>query len=1396
MLKRLSFLFLLAIVAQDALSQCQISTTASKTSITCGSCVTLTAFGNGTGNIAFAEDFNTGAPVGWQFTQSAVFNNPCSPNGVDGTPHLWMGSASPNPRTMATTPLDLSLGGYICFDMLFAVQGGASPCEGPDEPNEGVYVQYSIDNGATWVTINYFNPNGGNDPQLTNWNNWCFTLPLAAVTSNTMIRWHQDNVSDDVYDHWGIDNVEITLNDPNFGITWLHDNYSYGLGVPGGVNPTPVCPPQTTTYVAQVSDGITTCLDSVTVTVVDPVIIMTAGTDSTICNGQCLTLDADAYHLVSPASTPTFANNEFSVVTGGTASVNINVQGLNTTSLVDGSITQMCIAGFTVLGGASPCFNFNGCPCNGTTIGFGEVCDLTTGSFTVTLTAPGGCVITLVPAGVSTDGYANACFVPAGGAPFGPGFPNGGVWDPEDPMSGLNGCDANGVWTLTFEAPGGVSIGIGTLTGWNISFDDPEITEPVDFVWSPLTAMSGSDTFTPEVCPTATATYTLAATDLAGCITVTDEVTVTIENCCILEVTETEVVDPSCTGADGSITINDLAGAVGTVTYSLDGAAPQGFPIFSNLAAGTYVITVNDDNDCPVDVTIVLAASDGPVIDSILLLAPSCGTDDGGISVEASGDNLEYSFDGGLTFDPSPDATDLASGVYVVIVSDVNGCSVDSTVTLSTLNGPSITDIIGSTPLCAGPNGSITIEASPDATTFSIDGGNSSQPSAFFADLPPGSYDVVVADAGGCTTSGSIVLDSIPGPSIDDLITVDPLCGAEDGSIAVVATGVGLLYSIDAGATTQSGTLFSDLPQGSYTVQVSDGLGCVTEESIVLQTANGPVLDSVTTSASDCGSDNGTLTVVASGTDLTFSVDGGTTFQTPASFAGLAPGSYSIVVSDDAGCTSTANAVVDELAGPSIDAITTLQSTCGLSDGAITVDASGSGLTYSIDGGAAFQAGSGFTGLAAGDYTVVVQLAGCTVEEIVTVDEQSGPEISNIQLLSPACQGDSNGSIVITASGPGTLSYSLNGGSPQTSPTFANLISGPYTVLVTCAPGGCFVSEDVTLADPALLTLSLSATDPKCANDCNGAATAVIAGGTGSPVLSWSGGIPAGTGAQASGLCAGAYTLLVSDANGCSVDTAFTLIQPLPFLIQSLASTSETCPDLCDGTLAVSAVGGVAYSINGGLPQSNVLFSGLCAGNYSVVALDAQGCTADSAITVQPGSDIEAGFIATPTRTPVYSPNFLFTNTSVGAVSNSWNFGGYGTSSEVSPGFRFPELADSLDVCLTVTNSIGCTDTYCVTVIIDPSTTVFVPNSFTPDGDGINDLFFVVGDLSNSKNFRLTIHNRWGEEVFSSNDMLATWDGSYGGSPCEDGVYVWTVETQDPLNAEIRRMMGHVTLMR
>ena len=349
-MKTLSKLISIAciLLVVDGYSQCTLNLFANPDPVICGECVTLSAFGSMDGNIAFEEDFNSGSPQGWQFTQTTtIANNTCGVPSPDGSDFMWMGDAAVNPRDMTTVGFDLSLGGTICFEMRYSIQADPSPCEGPDEPDEGVYLQYSTDNGATWVTIEYWDPNGGNDPSLTGWNQYCAAIPPGAMTGNTMIQWHQDDVSGAEFDHWGIDNVQITLNDPNSQITWLHDGYAYPLGSSGGDNPTQVCVMANTTYTAEITNGTNTCSQDITVNVVNPDVVVTAAPDTSICPGECVQIVGEAKVVTSPASTPTFENLEFQVMSGALGltptEININVRGLNQTTIGPGSITSVCL---------------------------------------------------------------------------------------------------------------------------------------------------------------------------------------------------------------------------------------------------------------------------------------------------------------------------------------------------------------------------------------------------------------------------------------------------------------------------------------------------------------------------------------------------------------------------------------------------------------------------------------------------------------------------------------------------------------------------------------------------------------------------------------------------------------------------------------------------------------------------------------------------------------------------------------------------------------------------------------------------------------------------------------------------------------------------------------------
>ena len=256
---------------QSLYAQCTVTASATSTTIPCNGSATLSVSGSGTSQVAFGENFNSGQPVGWLFSQVVtIANNTCGVPSLDGSDFMWMGNQSVAPREMTTIALDVSSGGQVCFDMRYSIQAQASPCEGPDLASEGVYVQYSTDAGLSWTTMNYWSPLGGYDPVMTSWQNYCLPIPAAAQTTSTQFRWTQLAVSGAPFDHWGLDNIMITATAPNFNITWLHDNYSYGPGVYTGNNPTPVSPTQQTSYIVMMTDSINTCYDTITISVSYP----------------------------------------------------------------------------------------------------------------------------------------------------------------------------------------------------------------------------------------------------------------------------------------------------------------------------------------------------------------------------------------------------------------------------------------------------------------------------------------------------------------------------------------------------------------------------------------------------------------------------------------------------------------------------------------------------------------------------------------------------------------------------------------------------------------------------------------------------------------------------------------------------------------------------------------------------------------------------------------------------------------------------------------------------------------------------------------------------------------------------------------------------------------------
>lgn len=911
----------------SAFSQCTVNANASKLNIVCGQSVTLSHVGTTPGNVSFSENFNNGTATGWAFTQQATFTNPCSPNGADGTTHIWMGSQSGVPRTLETNPLNFGpavapAGGTICFDLMMAEQGGNAPCEGPDESDEGVFLQYSIDNGATWVTIHYFNPNGGYDSQMINWNNWCFPIPAAALINGVKFRWFQDADSGAAYDHWGIDNVQIIVNDPNVQYTWSHDGYTTSMP---GDNPTSVSPHTTTTYTVTMTSSSGTCTANVEVVVTNPDVQVNAGPDLSVCPGQCIDLQGVAKVVNDPGGIKTFSNTQVetfdaSIISG--ASVNVNIQDLNMDNVNPGSVTKVCISNLDFV----------------STVGGGGVEQLS-----LTLVCPSGDSLVLVangdaPAGnpgflglgATPSSYENVCFVTSGGTDITSiadntpqAMPITGNINSNQPLTTLDGCLSNGTWELVVETSGFIP-GSGTFDGWSITFDDEEDSYTPDITWSPTTYMSPGEesTSTPTVCPAVNTAYTLTASDTAGCVTVSDIVNVTTDGvCCALTIDSINVTSPPCGSGsnNGTITIY-ISGQTTNVQYSIDnGQTFQSSNVFTGLAGGNYSIRVIDASNCPVNGTATIQGSSSPVINQLDKTDETCDNNNGIIEVQASGGTgtLTYSIDG-TNFQNGAIFNGLNDGNYTVTVKDAGGCTTTGQVQILPGNVPVITTTT-IPPSCGQADGGINVTVTGGTTpyTYLLNGG-SSQTTSTFINLGAGNYIIIVTDAMACADTANVTLTTSQQPAIS-ISGNTTVCAGQ--STTLTASG-GTSYSWTTGENTPTITVNPTVTT-SYSVTGTDASGCTGASNVTVTVLPDP------SASISSNVDNGQapLEVIftnASSNANTYTWNFGngqtsTSGNTTVSATYTAPGQYDVIlVASNGLCSDTANTSIIVVGFPEI----------------------------------------------------------------------------------------------------------------------------------------------------------------------------------------------------------------------------------------------------------------------------------------------------------------------------------------------------------------------------------------------------------------------------------------------------------------------------------------------
>jgi len=1197
-------------------------------------------------------------------------------------------------------------------------------------------------------------------------------------------------------------------------------------------------PTATTTYTITGTAGTCTAVATTTVTV-NPLPLVTVNS-GTICLGQqtaTLTAGGASTYSWSPATglssstgtsvnaTPTTTTSY--TVTGtdangcvNTATTAVTVNPLPTLTLNSGFICNGSTATLTATGAST----YSWSPATGLSSTSGSSVTgnpASTTQYTVTGTDANGCFssdttsITVVNNPTVTVNAATICIgdsatLTATGAQT-------YVWSPATGLSSTSGTSVTAnpttttVYTITGTAGTCTAVATTTVTvnplplvtvnSGTICVGQQTATLTAGgastYSWSPATGLCCTTGAVVTGTPTTTTSYTVTGTDINGCVN-TATASITVNPLPVLTLNSGFI----CLG--GSTTLN----AGGATTYNWSPgtglSSTTGSSVNANPSVTTnYTVVGTDANGCiNADTTSVIVVNNPTVTvnaaticigDSATLTATGAQT-----YVWSPGTDLSSTSGTSVTANPTVTTTYTITGT-------AGTCTAVATTTVTVNPLPVI--VAGSnSPLCVNQN--LNLNAS-GGTGYSWSGPNSFSSSSQNPSVngvttaDGGIYTVTVTDANTCvnTQTVSVIVNPLP------VVTVTGATVCVNQTINITCNNSGVTYSWTGPNTFSSNQQNPSIPNattamsGNYVVTVTDANNCasgnvasvlVNPSLVINATNNGPVCENA-------------MLVLATGSGVSWSWSGPNGFssvsQTPTipNAQVNASGTYTVVGTDANGCTGTATTTA--LVNP-LPIITVNSGTICVTQQTATLTAAGA-VTYSWSPANSLSSATGSSvnanPMVSTVYTITgTDANGCnnsttstvTVNQLPTVTSNSGT----------ICLGSST-----TLTGSGAVSYSWTPStglsSSSASPVTANPTSSTaYTITGTDA-NGCYNTGVCSVTVNPLPNVSVNP-----ATICSGASATLNA--LGANTYSWSpaAGLTASTGASVSANPSSSSTYIVTgtDINGCAnTDTALVTVNPLPVLNvdpQNASGCSPVCVSLSNTS---SASGTCSWNFGDGSSSTNCAPAHCYIGQgtfYAVLTLtDANGCVgSDSAIVVVypiPDADFDFG----PQPASIYESTIQFTDASTGAIISNWNwtFGDPQNSSSTvqNPAFNYGDPG-SYNVQLAVTSNYGCTDSITKTVVIDPEFMIYVPNAFTPNFDGVNDVFMAKGE--GIKDFQLFIFDRWGNQVFFSDDIMKGWDGRFqakGEDIVQEDVYVWKIELKNFKN-EPKQMKGTVSLIK
>lgn len=866
-----------------------------------------------------------------------------------------------------------------------------------------------------------------------------------------------------------------------------------------------------------------------------------------------------------------------------------------------------------------------------------------------------------------------------------------------------NGCTANSF--VIVEQP--LPITVGFSTGGYANPSPPPLylyfaeaipaggTPPYTHHWE-----NGNTTATISDVPEGV--YTDTIRDANGCIRI-DSVYLQALDCRIAAFR-----DVQCFGAGDGWALAEGLGGNTPYNYAWRVAGEPGVignnAFISGLMPGDYEITITDANIISVTCGVSIVQPP-PISIAFNTTTVSCTGQTGTIFTEIAGGTPYVSPPRATAYNylwsnlATTPSVNVPAGTYGLIVTDSLNCQSTATATLNQPEEIEIVSATGTNMSCHNvADGTCTVIASGGSGSllYTLYPGLTMNYTGVFTGLNQGSYHVVVSDANGCEATGPVIVILNPDPV--QILSTDyqhPACnGSQDGWIHISGAGgtEPLAYYLNPGNIYSPTGAFEGLGAGSYTVVVTDINLCPIATSATIHLIDPPPILIVSEESQPItchDASDASMTTLASGGSgqLWYMLNPTGTVNQTGFFENLGPGSYSVTVADENGCQITGSEIFFQ--NPALLEISNVEaippSCYGFANGSLTVAASGgTGLhAFSIDNGLTFSPNPFFDELPAGSYTVwVYDENGCaalyTGNPVILIN----PPALSLDFITqnPSCFGCMDGEITAIAGG-GIPPYTHHWNNGANTATISGLQAGIYYSDTLRDSNGCQVIDSVILSEPGQFSVNHQSGDVSCPGGSNGWINTTIEGGTPPYAYTWTKSPESeiiSTEPDLSGLIAGMYNLVVTDAFGYQAFAAIPVHQPDPFSIQFTSGTDSLCPEDLSGWITALTGGGTPpysyqWSAGNWLPARPDSIFGLGPGNYVLTITDLQTCSFASVDILYPFPSPAAQFSADTVCHETATP-FVFIPSSTGAnpVEWRWDFGdGAGTIK------YFPESPDT-----------------------------------------------------------------------------------------------------------------------